>query len=76
MSETKAGIKSARISDRLHRHLTASAKYFGCSVNTLIMLLLDTCSISEFDSKDSKVSDDTINKYYEHVKARNYLFKD
>lgn len=77
MSNTKTINRSFRIAPRVHRHIKAAANYFGCSVGTLISLLLDATRISQLEEG---VSDEIIDKFYKevntHADAETYLFKD
>jgi len=56
----------------------AAAKYFGCSIGTLLTLLLDASYISELNG--IQVPKEVIDNFFKNLndgaETNNYLFKD
>lgn len=77
MNTTKP--RSIRVDIRTHKHFSAAAKYFDCSVGGLLELLLDATSISAIH-KNTKLTQAVIDNFYEIINTNtekdNFLFKD
>ncbi len=77
MTTIKTINRSFRLTPRVNRHVKATANYFGCSVGTLVSLLLDATHISQLEGG---ISDEIIDKFYKevnsHADTETYLFKD
>lgn len=79
--DTKTQNHSFRMSNNTKRHLLASSVHFGCSMGTLLDMLLDAVRIAEMPNKEDPKTSTAISRFEKHldgISADNnvYLFKD
>jgi len=81
LMKKKARTREVVLSDATHKHLLRSAAYFGCTMGTIIDMLLDAVRLAEMPGSDRPrvlIAIDSFEKYLSSldVSEQNYLFKD
>lgn len=81
MDETKAKSKNVRLYDDACRHLHMGAAHFGCSMSTLLSMLLAAVRIAEMPESDNPKTLMAIERFEKHLSnidltTHTYLFKE
>jgi len=79
--DTKTHNHSFRMSNNTKRHLLASSVHFGCSMGTLLDMLLDAVRIAEMPNADDPKVSIAIERFEKHLSnidlaTHTYLFKE
>lgn len=78
MVAEKTQIRSIRIFPRTNRNMLMATRYFGCSTDTLLALMLDATRIAPITNE--YISEETIDNFYKEVNALTdgdiYLLRD
>jgi hypothetical protein len=81
MDKPKIKTKNVRLSEDVNRHLHMGAAHFGCSMSTLLSMLLDAVRIAEMPGSDNPKLHMAIERFEKHLSSidlakHTYLFKD
>jgi len=78
MPKSKTVLRSIRMLPSTSQHLIIARRYFDCSMDVLLILMLNAIRIAPIS--DNTISDETIDNFYKEVNkyadADTYLLKD